>query len=157
LGFTLGRDTVWRGALAILAFTESSFFPIPPDVPMIALTLSIPSNGLWYATVCSAFSVLEGMMGYAIGWGLWEVVRGFFLTYVFSEMLFSKVGDYYVDNAVLYIFTAAFTPIPYKVFTVATGVWHDRWVWERSCLPQRSGDLCAFSWSLASSSSSVIP
>jgi membrane protein YqaA with SNARE-associated domain len=113
-------------ALAILAFAESSFFPIPPDVLLIALTLSIPSNGLWYATVCSVFSVLGGMMGYAIGWGLWEVVRGFFLTYVFSETLFNKVGDYYADNAFLYIFTAAFTPIPYKVFTVTAGVWHDR-------------------------------
>jgi hypothetical protein len=96
-------------------------------------------------------------MGYAMGWGLWEVVRGFFPTYVFSEAFFNKVGDYYADNAFLYIFTAAFTPIPYKVFTVAAGVWHDRWVWEHSCLPQRSADRCAFSSSRASSSSSVIP
>jgi hypothetical protein len=47
-------------ALAILAFTESSFFPIPPDVLLIALTLSVPSNGAWYATVCSVASVLGG-------------------------------------------------------------------------------------------------
>lgn len=113
-------------ALAILAFTESSFFPIPPDVLLIALTLSVPSNGVWYATVCSVASVLGGMAGYAIGWGFWEIVKGFFLTYVFSEALFNQVGEYYADNAFLYIFTAAFTPIPYKVFTVAAGVWHDR-------------------------------
>lgn len=108
-------------ALAILAFTESSFFPIPPDVLLIALTLSVPSNGVWYATVCSVASVLGGMAGYAIGWGFWEIVKGFFLTYVFSEALFNQVGEYYADNAFLYIFTAAFTPIPYKVFTVAAG------------------------------------
>jgi membrane protein YqaA with SNARE-associated domain len=113
-------------ALAILAFTESSIFPIPPDVLLIALTLSMPSRGLWYASVCSVFSVLGGIFGYAIGWGMWEVVKGFFFTYVFSEAVFNQVGEYYADNAFLYIFTAAFTPIPYKVFTVAAGVWHDR-------------------------------
>ncbi|HXH11409.1 MAG TPA: DedA family protein [Alphaproteobacteria bacterium] len=113
-------------ALAILAFTESSFFPIPPDVLLIALTLSIPSNGVWYATVCSVASVVGGMFGYLIGWAFWEAVKGFFFTYVFSEAVFNQVGEYYADNAFLYIFTAAFTPIPYKVFTIAAGVWHDR-------------------------------
>jgi membrane protein YqaA with SNARE-associated domain len=49
-----------------------------------------------------------------------------FFTYVFSEAVFNKVGAYYADNAFLYIFTAAFTPIPYKVFTIAAGVWHER-------------------------------
>jgi membrane protein YqaA with SNARE-associated domain len=113
-------------ALAVLAFTESSIFPIPPDVLLIALTLSIPANGLWYATVCSVASVLGGMLGYVIGWLFWEAVKGFFLTYVFSAAVFDQVGAYYADNAFLYIFTAAFTPIPYKVFTIAAGVWHDR-------------------------------
>jgi membrane protein YqaA with SNARE-associated domain len=113
-------------ALALLAFTESSFFPIPPDVLLIALTLSIPANGLWYATVCSIASVLGGMLGYVIGWLFWEAVKGLFFTYVFSEAVFNKVGAYYADNAFLYIFTAAFTPIPYKVFTIAAGVWHER-------------------------------
>ena len=113
-------------ALALLAFTESSIFPIPPDVLLIALTLSIPANGVWYATVCSVASVLGGMLGYVIGWLFWEAVKGFFLTYVFSEALFNQVGAYYADNAFFYIFTAAFTPIPYKVFTIAAGVWHDR-------------------------------
>jgi membrane protein YqaA with SNARE-associated domain len=112
--------------LALLAFAESSIFPIPPDVLLIALTLSVPANALWYATVCSVGSVLGGMLGYVIGWLFWEAVEGFFLTYVFSEALFNQVGEYYADNALLYIFTAAFTPIPYKVFTIAAGVWHDR-------------------------------
>lgn len=113
-------------ALAIIAFTESSFFPLPPDILLIALTLAIPANGLWYAAVCSAASVLGGILGYGIGWGFWEIVNGFFLTYVFSEALFNQVGAYYADNAFFYIFTAAFTPIPYKVFTIAAGVWHER-------------------------------
>lgn len=113
-------------ALALLAFTESSIFPIPPDVLLIALTLSIPANGLWYALVCSVASVLGGMLGYVIGWLFWEAVKGFFLTYLFSQAVFDQVGAYYADNALFYIFTAAFTPIPYKVFTIAAGVWHDR-------------------------------
>jgi membrane protein YqaA with SNARE-associated domain len=113
-------------ALALIAFAESSFFPIPPDVLLIALTLSIPANGLWYAAVCSAASVAGGMFGYLIGWAFWEALKSFFFRYIFAEAMFNQVGDYYADNAFLYIFTAAFTPIPYKVFTVAAGVWHER-------------------------------
>ena len=81
-------------ALAILAFTESSFFPIPPDVLLIALTLSVPSNALWYASVCSVASVLGGMMGYAIGWGhkRWAIFCGDF---------FHKVENCTLGNSII--------------------------------------------------------
>ncbi len=118
-------------ALAILAFSESSFFPIPPDILLIALAVSIPKRAFMYALVCSVSSVFGGMLGYLIGWGLWEVVGDFFLQYIFSPLehnieggkeLFQIVQLKYQDNAIFAIFTAAFTPIPYKIFTIAAGV-----------------------------------
>ena len=65
---------------------------------------------------------MGGMAGYAIGYGAWEAVNGWFIPYVFSQELFDKVQGLYHDNAFLAILTSAFTPIPYKVFTVAAGV-----------------------------------
>jgi len=118
-------------ALAILAVSESSFFPIPPDILLIALAVSIPQRAFMYALICSVSSVFGGMLGYLIGWGIWGVVGDFFLQYIFSPLehdiergkeLFQIVQLKYQDNAFLAIFTAAFTPIPYKIFTIAAGV-----------------------------------
>jgi len=109
-------------ALAILAFAESSFFPVPPDVLLIALDMGKPRRSFWYALVCSVFSVIGGMFGYLLGYAVWEAVHGFFFTYVFSEELFNQVRDVYDRWAFWAVFTAGFTPIPYKVFTIAGGV-----------------------------------
>ena len=109
-------------ALAVVSFTESSFFPVPPDPLLMALCLGLPKRSFWYATVCSVMSVIGGIFGYLIGWGIWEVVKGFFFNYIFSESAFVYVSTKYDQNAFLAILAAAFTPIPYKVFTVAAGV-----------------------------------
>jgi membrane protein YqaA with SNARE-associated domain len=111
-------------ALFLLAFAESSVFPIPPDVLLIALSLSRREKALKFAAVCSIGSVLGGMAGYGIGYGVWEIVRPYFIPYVFSQATFDKVGQLYEAGAFWYIFIAAFTPIPYKVFTIAAGVYH---------------------------------
>ena len=113
-------------ALALLAFAESSFFPIPPDVLLIALVLGRPRRAWLYALVCSLSSVAGGVAGYAIGALLWEATRHWFIPLVFSQEMFDHVGALYQDNAFLAIFTAAFTPIPYKVFTIAAGVFHEQ-------------------------------
>jgi len=109
-------------ALAVLAFAESSFFPIPPDVLLVALTLGRPQRAWLYAGVCSLASVVGGAAGYLIGALLWEATHDWFIPLVFSQEVFDHVGALYQDNAFLAIFTAAFTPIPYKVFTIAAGV-----------------------------------
>jgi membrane protein YqaA with SNARE-associated domain len=113
-------------ALGILAFAESSFFPVPPDPLLMALALSKPKRALFYAAVCSACSVVGGMFGYLIGYGAWNVVSDFFFNYLgpigFTPENFAVVQDKYEANAFLAIFAAGFTPIPYKVFTVAAGV-----------------------------------
>jgi len=109
-------------ALGTLAFAESSFFPIPPDVLLIALALGKPKRSLLYALVAAVFSVLGGMLGYLIGYCVWEAVNEFFFAYVFSEEIFMKVKDLYNEWAFWAVFTAGFTPIPYKVFTITAGV-----------------------------------
>lgn len=111
-------------ALAIVSFMESSFFPVPPDPLLMALSLGKPKKAFWYALVCTLASVIGGIVGYLIGWALWDLLSGFFLTYVFSIEAFNYVGGLYKENAFLAILGAAITPIPYKVFTVAAGVFH---------------------------------
>jgi membrane protein YqaA with SNARE-associated domain len=111
-------------ALSVLATAESSFFPIPPDPLLMALAMSRPERSMWYAFVCAASSVIGGAIGYLIGWQLWNVIGDFFFTHVpgFTHEVFDIVALKYNENAFLAVFTAAFTPIPYKVFTIAGGV-----------------------------------
>jgi len=109
-------------ALAALAFAEASFFPVPPDVLLIALSLGSPRSALRFALVCAVGSVMGGVGGYMIGWFVWEQVRDFFFAYVFSRSTFEHVAALYERNAFWAVFTAGFTPIPYKVFTIAGGV-----------------------------------
>lgn len=111
-------------ALAGLSFAESSFFPIPPDVLLAALCFGSPRKWWWYATVCSIASVLGGVLGWAIGLFFWEVSQDFFFSYIpgFTQENFDLVAAKYEEGAFLAILGAAFTPIPYKVFTILSGV-----------------------------------
>lgn len=108
-------------ALFLLAFAESSFFPVPPDVLLIALAVSIPARALRYALVCSVGSVLGGMFGYLIGYQFMEFIG-------FGILKFYGLTDKYESVAELYnrynawaVGIAGFTPIPYKVFTISAG------------------------------------
>lgn len=109
-------------ALFWIAFIESSFFPVPPDVLLLALCVGAAAKAFRFAFICSAGSVLGGMFGYFIGDVAWHAVRDWFIPLVFSQTLFDQVQVLYRENAFLAILTAAFTPIPFKVFTVAAGV-----------------------------------
>jgi membrane protein YqaA with SNARE-associated domain len=110
-------------ALAVISFAESSFFPIPPDVLQIALSVAKPKRSFFYAAVSAVASVAGGVLGWAIGAGLWHLMAPWFFAYVpgFSPKKFEYVESLYQGNAFLAIFAAAFTPIPYKVFTIAAG------------------------------------
>jgi len=111
-------------ALFLLAFCEASFFPVPPDVLLIALSLSLPGQALWYACLASLGSVLGGIAGYLIGFLLWYSLSDFFFRYIpgFSPSVFATVQDYFVRYDFLVVFTAGFTPIPYKIITIGAGV-----------------------------------
>lgn len=118
-------ETRWGpAALGVLAFAESSIFPIPPDPLLMALCLGNPKKSLRFALICTGSSVLGGVAGYALGYYLWHWAAQFFFQYVpgFTEASFEFVEAKYKQNAFLAIFGAAFTPIPYKVFTIASGV-----------------------------------
>lgn len=111
-------------ALFTLSFAESSFFPIPPDVLQIALTLGNLRRWAFYAGLSAVASTLGGMAGYAIGAGLWHMMQDLFFRWVpgFTPEVFAKVQGYYLEHDVWIVFIAAFTPIPYKVITIAGGV-----------------------------------
>lgn len=112
-------------ALFGLAVVESSVFPVPPDPLLIALGLGRRQRAFWYALVCSVGSVLGGVIGYWIGYAAWETTKDFFIPYLFSQAAFDRVGEIYQSRSFWFIFIAAFTPIPYKVFTIAAGVYHE--------------------------------
>lgn len=122
LGFAKSRNAT--GALAALSFAESSFFPIPPDVLLMPMCLGNRRRSFYFATVCTIASVLGGVAGYAIGWGLWQALSQFFFTYIpgFTPEQFSRVQSWYATYDFWIVFIAALTPIPYKIFTIAGGV-----------------------------------
>lgn len=109
-------------ALFVLAFFEASFFPVPPDVLLIALCLGAPKKSLRYALVCLAGSVSGAAAGYGLGLWVWDAVNGWFIPGLFSQEAFDSVGALYDEWNFWAVFVGAFTPIPYKVFTVAAGV-----------------------------------
>jgi membrane protein YqaA with SNARE-associated domain len=110
-------------ALAAISFAESSFFPIPPDVLQIALSVGQPKRSYFYAAVSAVASVAGGVAGWAIGAFLWHAVDDVaFVLPGFTPGVFEHVRTLFLGNAFLAILTAAFTPIPYKVFTIAAGV-----------------------------------
>lgn len=117
-------------ALFLLAFAESSIFPIPPDALLIALVLGATSKAFKFALNCTIASVLGALLGYAIGYFLWwgsgnnfSSVAMFFFDNVpgFSEKVFWDVKSLYDEFDFWIIFTAGFTPIPYKVITISSG------------------------------------
>lgn len=116
-------------ALFVLAFAESSFFPVPPDVLLIALCIGATAKSFRFAAVCLAGSVLGAMTGYAIGSLAWQTPAGeftalanFFFDHVFSLEQFNEVKALYDKYDFWIVFTAGFTPLPYKLITITGGL-----------------------------------
>lgn len=109
-------------ALFIIAFIESSFFPIPPDVLLIAMVVADKKKWWKHATVCTVGSVCGALFGYFIGWALYELIGKLIVNTYHLEAVMELVGKKYAENAFLTVFTAAFTPIPYKVITIGAGL-----------------------------------
>ncbi len=116
-------------ALFLFAFAESSFFPIPPDVLLIALCLGAVARSFRFAAVCTVGSVAGALLGYALGFFAWYTAAGeptalaqFFYDHVFSVEAFNSVGDLYKKYDFWIVFTAGFTPLPYKIFTITGGL-----------------------------------
>lgn len=109
-------------ALFAIAFIESSVFPVPPDVLLIAMVLAKRRRWALFATICTIGSVTGALLGYFIGWGLFETVGRWLVETYHLQRAMEIVGQKYQENAFLTIFTAAFTPIPYKAITIAAGL-----------------------------------
>jgi len=107
--------------LAALSFAESSFFPIPVDVMLAPMCLAKRKNAWRYAIIATVFSVLGGLAGYAIGVGIFEVIEPWLAdSHYWSAYQTSR--EWFDTYGVWAIFVAGFSPIPYKVFTIAAGV-----------------------------------
>lgn len=108
-------------ALFILAFTESSFFPIPPDVLLIALAISIPAKSFRYALICSLGSVIGGLFGYFIGWQMMDIIGFPIIKFYGVTSQYEVIRRSYEEHNAMIVFIAAFTPIPYKLITITAG------------------------------------
>lgn len=106
--------------LAGLSFTEAAFFPIPPDVMLAPMSLSKPERAWWYAFVATISSTIGGLLGYSIGMFFWAMIKpwvvsiGYLHAYEQAQIWFHQYGF-------LALIIAGFTPIPYKIFTIAAG------------------------------------
>lgn len=116
--------------LGFMSTAEASFFPIPPDVLLIPLALGNRKKAIYYAFICSICSVFGAIIGYSIGKWLWYLEIGTFSNFAefffknipgFSHDAFSRIKVLYDEYNFLIIFTAGFTPIPFKLFTVSAG------------------------------------
>ena len=118
-------------ALFTIALFEASFFPLPPDILLIALCLGATKRSFRFATICLVGSVLGAALGYMIGYFLWTTPSGeatalanLFYEYIFSVDSFNNVGALYDRFNFWIVFTAGFTPLPFKLFTIAGGMFH---------------------------------
>jgi len=108
-------------ALVLLAASEAVFFPIPPDVLLIPLCLGRPARALRFAFLCTVGSVGGALLGYWAGSTLYDTIgRPILELYGYGEV-YRTVGNLYRRNLVVALGSAGFTPIPYKVFTIAAG------------------------------------
>lgn len=108
-------------ALFLLAVAESSFFPVPPDVLLIALALGAPRKSMRFALLCSMGSVIGGIMGYGIGFFGYEAIGKPIIEMYNGHEVMARIEGLYSQYGFWGVLFAAVTPIPYKVFTISSG------------------------------------
>ena len=108
-------------ALFAISFVESSFFPIPPDILLIAMTVAVPALWIRYSLFCSIASVLGGVFGYFIGYQFMDLVGQRIVDFYHLQETFDKIGGLYNEQQGWAVAAAGFTPLPYKIFTLAAG------------------------------------
>ncbi len=109
-------------SLVVLAFAEASFFPIPPDILLIALAIGAPRRALWFAATCTLGSALGALFGYLLGLQFYELIGQQLVEFYSAGEQYQRVQALYQEWDVLAIAVAGFTPIPFKVFTISAGV-----------------------------------
>lgn len=110
--------TFW---LSFVSFIEAIFFPIPPDVMLIPISMSKPQSAVKFALFTAIASVVGGMIGYAIGYYAFDLVQEYIVKLGYQAHWETAIS-WFKQWGVLVVFVAGFSPIPYKVFTIAAGV-----------------------------------
>lgn len=119
--FVQARSRHATKVMAVVSFTESSFFPIPPDVMLAPMVLARPDRAYFYATVCTIASVLGALLGYAIGYFL-EPVGMWVLTVLGKADTFEASRALFQEHGAWVILVKGLTPIPFKLITIASGI-----------------------------------
>ncbi len=119
MSFSARPGALW--ILGLVAFAESSVFPIPPVALLIPMVLAARQRAWFFAAICTAASVAGGAGGYLIGWGLFETVGKPVLEFYGMIEKFESFAGRYNDYGAWIVFMAGVTPFPYKVITIASG------------------------------------
>ncbi|MGH7092448.1 MAG: YqaA family protein, partial [Stellaceae bacterium] len=122
LTLAAGPNAIW--ALLAIAFAESSFFPLPPDILLIPMMLARPRDAWRLAALCTLASVIGGMLGYAIGYFLFETIGRPILEFYHAMGRYEALKAGFDRWGVWIIIIKGMTPIPYKLVTIASGVVH---------------------------------
>lgn len=122
LNLSARKNAIWF--LAAVAFAESSFFPIPPDVMLIPMILATPTKAWRIAAIATLSSVIGGYFGYGIGIFAFDLIAKPILEFYNALPQFQKFENYYHQYGAWIVFGAGITPFPYKIITIASGVVH---------------------------------
>ncbi|MCH8125033.1 DedA family protein [candidate division KSB1 bacterium] len=109
-------------ALFLIAFAESSFFPIPPDVLLIALAISIPTRAFHFALVATIGSLIGGIAGYGIGMFGYDSIGRPIVEFYHGQEIMQAIKEWYDKYGFWAVLGAAITPLPYKIFTISSGM-----------------------------------
>jgi membrane protein YqaA with SNARE-associated domain len=140
-----GKRAVWW--LSAVSFSESSFFPIPPDILLGTMLAGGAGKWRYYSAVTTVASVAGGVLGYAIGLWFFELFGQHLVSFYGLHEELEAVRIKFADSAFLTIFLAAFTPIPYKIFTIAAGLFRiDFLIFVIASLAGRSMRFFAFGY-----------
>ena len=110
--------------LSLISFTESSFFPIPPDILLIPMIIAKKTKAWFYAFICTFFSVLGGITGYAIGYFFYNTIGILIIDAYDLSQSFNAFENYYNEYGILIVLGAGFTPFPFKFITIASGLFN---------------------------------
>lgn len=119
LGWAESPYSAW--ALFAIAFAESSFFPIPPDILLIALAVALPLRAFHYALICTTGSVLGGAFGYFLGYQFFDTLGEAIVLFYAAEDQYLRIQELYQKYDAFAVAVAGLTPIPYKVATITAG------------------------------------
>ena len=108
--------------LSLFSFLESIIFPFPPDIFLIPIVLVKKNRWLFIGIICTLFSVLGGLIGYMIGYFFWDLVGNHIINIYGAENEVNQLKEYFSKYGLFIILLAGFTPIPYKIFTIGSGL-----------------------------------